>query len=327
MSGSMQQNSIQKQNKAFGTHALFQRHSLMQRKDNGIFLLMCAPALLAILIFNYLPMFGIVIAFQDYNYRDGLFGSPFVGFEHFKFFFQSQDAWRITRNTIGMNALFIGVGLIFSVGVALLMYEVKKRVFVKTYQTFLMLPNFISWVIVGYMVYSLLDPAHGLVNNVIVALGGEGVAWYSEAKFWPFILTAASVWKKTGIDCIIYYAALLGIDSSYYEAAELDGANRFQILRYISIPFLTPTIIILTILAIGNIFRADFGLFYQLTRNSGELYATTDVIDTYVYRALRSLGDMSMSAAVGLFQSLVGFVLILGTNLAVKKYDPDYSLF
>ncbi len=301
--------------------------STLKRKDNLIYLVMCLPVILQLLIFSYLPMPGVVIAFKDFNFRDGIFGSEFVGLKNFKFFFESQDAWRITRNTVGMNFIFIFVGLIFAVGFALLLYEIKRRRAIKVYQTFLILPNFISWVIVSYMVYALLNPAQGIVNQLIEKFGGEGIAWYSEPKYWPWILAAASVWKKTGIDCIIYYAALIGIDSAYYEAAELDGASKLQMIRYISLPFLTPIMTILTILAIGNIFRADFGLFYQLTRNSGELYPTTDVIDTYVYRCLKTLGDMSMSTAVGLFQSVVGFVLILATNCVVKKIDPDSALF
>ena len=300
---------------------------VLKKKDNIIFMFMCFPLLISLIIFSYIPMCGIIIAFQDFNSRDGIFGSKFVGLKHFEFFFKSQDAWRITRNTVGMNLIFIFAGLIFAVVLALMLYEVKKRIFTKTYQTILILPNFISWVIVGYMMYTLLNPAQGIINHLLESFNMKTVAWYSEAKYWPIILAIASIWKKVGIDCIIYYAALMGINHEYYEAAELDGATRLQQIRYISIPFLIPIITILTILAIGGIFRADFGLFYQLTRNSGELYETTDVIDTYVFRALKNMGEMSMSAAVGLFQSVVGFVLILVTNLIVSKTNPENSLF
>ena len=299
----------------------------LKRRDNLTFLSMCLPVILQLLIFCYLPMCGIIIAFQDFNSRDGMFGSKFVGFKHFEFFFKSQDAWRITRNTVGMNLIFIFLGLIFAVVFALMLYEVKRRMFVKTYQTILILPNFISWVIVSYMVYALLNPAQGVVNNLLEQFGQKPIAWYSQSKYWPYILAFSSLWKKVGIDCIIYYAALMGINNEYYEAAELDGATKLQQIRYISIPFLMPIVTILTILAIGGIFRADFGLFYQLSRNSGALYETTDVIDTYVFRALKGSGEIGMSAAIGLFQSVVGFVLILCTNFAVKKINPENSLF
>lgn len=296
-------------------------------RDNITFLLMCLPVLLHLLIFSYIPMTGVIIAFKDYNFRDGILGSKFVGFKYFEFFFKSQDAWRITRNTVGLNLIFIFLGVIFAVGLALIMFEINKKLFIKIYQTILILPNFISWVIAGYMVFALLNPKYGLINAILQLFKIHPVSWYSQPFYWPFILAIASVWKSVGVNCIIYYAVLLGIDKEYYEAAALDGANKLQMVRYISIPFLIPVMTILTILAIGNIFRADFGMFYQLTRDSGALYPTTDVIDTYVYRALKSLGEISMSAAVGLFQSIVGFATILVTNFIVRKIDNENALF
>ena len=296
-------------------------------KESTQLTLMCLPVLLLVFVFCYLPMFGIVIAFKEYRYDMGVFGSPWVGFDNFKFFFTSNDAFRITKNTLVMNTLFITFGTISSVAFALLLYEVNRRWAVKTYQTILLLPHFISWVIVGYMTYALFNPQFGIANQLLQNIGLEPVEWYSRPELWPPILTIASVWQSVGMNLIVYYAALMGIDSQYFEAATLDGATKWQQIRYVSLPTLYPLVIILTILAIGKIFRADFGMFYQLTRDIGALYPTTDVIDTYVYRALKSMGNISMSAAVGLFQSVVGFVLVVVTNAVVKKISPENSLF
>lgn len=295
--------------------------------DNIEFLLLGLPAILHLLIFCYLPMIGIIIAFKDFRYDIGILESKWVGFNNFKFFFQSLDAWRITGNTIGLNALFIIFGLFVGVSLALLLFEIKQRIFIKTYQTILILPQFLSWVVVGYMTYALLNPNMGLLNKALETLGFESIKWYSQPKIWPFLLVIINQWKVVGMSCIMYYAALIGIDTEYYEAAKIDGANKFHMTWYISIPFLIPMMIVLTIIAIGNIFRADFGMFYNVTRDIGMLYSTTDVIDTYIYRALRVAGNVSMSAAVGLFQSFVGFILVLVTNYIVKKIEPDNALF
>lgn len=291
------------------------------------FALLALPAFILVFIFCYIPMGGAIIAFKDYKYDTGILGSAWVGFKNFEFFFQSNDAWRITRNTLGMNALFIVVGTIFDVGFALMLYEIKQKWRIKTYQTIMLFPHFISWVIVGYMVYAFLNPSIGFVNVTLQKLGIEPISWYSEPKYWPAILTFAYIWKHVGMNLIIYYAALMGIDQQQFEAARIDGASRIKQIWYISIPSIRSTIIILTILAIGKIFRADFGMFYQLTRDVGQLYPTTDVIDTYIYRSLLSLGDIGMSSAVGLFQSFVGFILIITTNTIVKKIEEESALF
>lgn len=297
------------------------------RKDNITMILMCLPVFLHLFIFSYLPMIGVVIAFKDYRYDKGIFKSDWIGFKNFEFFFSSQDAWRITRNTIVLNTVFIIVGLIAAVALALILFEITNKFFINIYQTVMILPSYLSWVIVGYMSYAFLNPSFGVINVLLQKFNIAGIEWYSNPKIWPFILTFAVVWKNMGLNCVIYYAGLMGINDEYYEAACIDGATRWQQTKYISIPFLVPLMTILTILAIGRIFRADFGMFFNLTRDIGALYETTDVIDTYVYRALRSLGDVGMSSAVGLYQSGVGFLLILITNTIVKRIEEDNALF
>ena len=302
------------------------RSLLYKIKDNSELLLLTAPAILFFVIFRYLPMLGIVIAFKDYTYEDGIFGSRWIGFDNFKFFFTSQDAIRITRNTVAYGVTFIIVGMIAAVLVALLLFEIRNRHAVKFYQTAMILPNFMSWVVVGYITYILFNPVLGVLNRGLEAVGLSGVDWYSEPKYWPVILTITNVWKKVGMDSVIYYAALMGVNHELYEAATLDGANVLQKARYISIPEVVPVAVILGILAVGNIFRGDFGLFYQIPRDVGALYPTTDIIDTYVYRGLRT-GDMGVTTAVGLFQSVVGVILVVATNAIVKKIEPEQALW
>lgn len=284
------------------------------------------PGILYFLVFCYLPMFGIVIAFKKYSYVKGIWGSDWIGFKNFRFFFTSQDAMRITRNTVLYNVVFIVLGIFCAVVVALLLYEIKERYLIKIYQTSIILPNFLSWVIVGYISYILLNPNYGVFNQVLRLLGKEGISWYSETVYWPFILTGFNIWKNVGMDSIIYYAALLGISKELYEAAEIDGANKWQKVKNVSVPHLVPTIIILAITKVGNIMRGDFGLFYQIPKDIGLLYPVTDVIDTYVFRGLRG-GDMGTSSAVGLFQSVVGLILVVITNYIVNKIEPDNAMF
>lgn len=288
---------------------------------------LCAIPVLLIFIFNYLPMGGIVIAFKDYRYNLGIFDSKWVGFRNFEFFFQSKDFLIITRNTLFLNALFIITGMIAALAVAILLFELKSRLSTKIFQTTLIIPHFLSWVVVAYMAYSLLNPQFGLINVFLQSIGIEAVDWYSMPNAWPAILTVASVWKSVGIDSVIYYASLMAIDNTLFEAAEIDGANKRQQIMHIILPCLKQLIIILAILKIGGIFRADFGLFYQLTRDVGALYPTTDVIDTYIFRTMRVVGNMNMSSAAGLLQSMVGFVLVIITNYFSKKVDADYGLF
>lgn len=285
-----------------------------------------AIPLLVVLITKYLPMFGIIVGFKKYRYDKGILGSEWVGFKNFEFFFKSSDFTRITRNTLVMNGIFIIVGLIAAVGLALLMYELTSRLKTKVYMTILITPHFLSWVIVSYIAYAFLDPSYGVFNTFLAKFGVEKIQWYSEAGYWPWILTFFYLWKHTGMNSIIYYASLMGIDSSLIEAAEIDGATNWQCKRYVVIPCLLPLIVIMTIMNIGSIFHSDFGLFYQVTRNVGKLYATTDVIDTYVFRTLRVIGDMGTGTAVGLIQSVIGMILVLTTNWLRKKFDSEYGL-
>ena len=297
--------------------------------DNLRLFSMMLPALIVIGIFNYWPMFGIVLAFKDYKVPLGIFGSPWVDpiFKNIEFFLKSQDAWRVTRNTIGLNVLFIFAGHSAAIIFALVMFEVKKAFHVKVYQTISILPSFLSWVVVSYMVYALLDPKKGILNQLIEMLGGEGISWYTEPKYWPVILLITIIWRGTGLSSIMYYAALMGVDMELYEAADIDGASKLQKTWYVSIPQIVPIITIMVILDFGKIFRSDFGLFYNVTRDMGALYPTTDVIDTYVFRALMDLGDTGMSSAVGVFQSVICMIMLLIVNGIAKKIDPERALF
>lgn len=296
-------------------------------KKNRILFSLTLPMVLFIFVFSYIPMFGVIIAFKRFQYNKGLFGSDWVGFDNFKFFFNSPDLWRITRNTLGYNAVFIILGLVVPVTVALLLYEITNRHFLKTYQTLMFVPHFLSWVVVAYMVYAFLNPRSGMLNKLLEILGYQAIDWYNKPGPWVLIFPIANMWKSLGMNVLLYYASLMGIDTEYFEAAAIEGANKWQVTRKITLPFLYPLMTILTILAIGHIFSADFGLFYQLPMNSPMLYSTTDVIDTYVFRALMELGNIGMSSAAGLFKSFVGLVLVIASNAIVKKIDPERSLF
>ena len=287
---------------------------------------LCAVPALFIFVFSYLPMVGLILAFKKYKYSKGIFGSEWVGFDNFKFLLSSNDFTRITRNTLCMNAIFIIVGTVAAVVVATMLFELKRRGTTKLYQTVMITPNFISWVVVSYMAYAILQPTNGVLNHILGAFGIENIDWYSKPNAWPVILTISAVWKSVGMDSVIYYAAMMGFDVSLFEAAELDGANKLQRTLYVLLPSLVSLITILTILKIGNIFRADFGLFYQVPRNIGALYPTTDVIDTYIFRTMRVVGDIGMSSAAGLLQSIVGFVMVVTVNTIVKKVSPENAL-
>lgn len=291
-------------------------------------LVLSLPAVIKVFIFSYLPMVGIVIAFKELNYADGLFKSPWVGFKNFEFFFKSSDAWRITRNTLSMNFMFTVFGTIFAVLVALMLNKISKDGKMKKfYQTTMFFPYFLSWVVVGFLLESLLKD-YGFINSIFKALNLNTIDFYKSPDYWPAIIQIANIWKTVGYNSLIYSAVLLGIDSTYFEAARIDGATSWQITFKIQLPFLIPMIILMTILSIGNIFRADFGMFYFLPGARNTLtFETTDVIDTYVYRTLQGNGNMSVGAAIGLFQSLVGLILVLLTNYLAKKYDPEYQIF
>ncbi len=295
-------------------------------REHWELLILALPALIYYFIMNYIPMFGIIIAFKDYKYNKGIFGSDWSGFENFRFFFESQDAWRITRNTVGYGVLFIITGVICGVAIALMLFEIRKKLALKTYQTLMILPNFLSWVIVSYITYILLNPDLGVINQILGMFGISGPDWYSDPKYWPYILTYSQIWKTVGMNSIMYYAALMAVDDSLFEAASLDGANKWQQIWNVSIPSLLPLVTILIINNMGSIFRGDFGLFYQIPRDVGALYPATDIIDTYVYRGLRT-GDVGITSAVGFFQSFVGLFMVVATNAVIRKIAPENAMF
>ncbi|MBO2943693.1 sugar ABC transporter permease [Paenibacillus sp. F411] len=299
---------------------------------NRFMLLMILPGTIWFLIFAYLPMFGTVLAFKDFRISpDGFFASVFnsewVSFKNFEYLFTTNDAYIITRNTILYNMAFIILGLVVAVGFAMLLNELLNKRLAKIYQTGMFLPHFLSWIIISYFAFTFLSVDKGTLNQIITFFGGDPVSWYSEGKYWPYILVFVGIWKGVGYNSVIYLAAITGIDKSYYEAAVIDGASKWKQARYITLPLLKPLMIILTILAIGGIFRSDFGLFYQLPKDSGALYPVTNVIDTFVYRGLVNMGDIGMSTAAGLYQSMVGLVLILLSNYIVRKIEKDHALF
>lgn len=291
------------------------------------FYLMALPGILYLFINNYMPLPGLVLAFKKYNARLGIFGSKWVGFSNFKFLFASNDAYIITRNTLCYNLAFIVFNTVFAVAVAIILADMSHRI-KKFYQSVILLPYMISMVIVSYLVFAFLSTENGFINNSILApLGIEPVAWYLEKKYWPFILVFVNLWKVVGYNCIVYLSTIISFDKGYYEAASIDGASKWQQVRLITLPLLRPVVTMMTLLAIGRIFYSDFGLFYQVPQNSGALFPVTNTIDTYVYRGLVKLGNITLSAAAGLYQSVVGFILVLGTNLLVRRLDPDSSLF
>ena len=302
------------------------KHSLNVQISKQLYV-MCALPLLYIILFSYVPMVGLILAFKKFKYNMGVFGSPWVGLRNFEFFFKSNDFWLITWNTLSMNFLFIVFGTLTAVVVALLFYELKSRKAIKTFQTILITPHFLSWVVVAYMVYAILQPQHGFLNKILAMLNIEGIDWYATPSAWPYILVIANIWKHVGMDCIIYYASLIGIDSSLIEAARVDGATKMQTIIHIIIPQLLVLISIMVIIKIGSIFRADFGLFYQLPMDAPQLYSVTDVVDTYLYRTLKQSSNIGLSTAIGLLQSCVGFVLVVLTNYFSKKVDEDMGLF
>jgi len=296
-------------------------------KRNPYSYLLVLPAFVYVFIFGYLTLPYILMAFQNYNFRDGLLGSEFVGLRNFEFFFRSHRAWLVTFNTVYLNSLFIITGTIASVVLALMLNEVRSRKFLRPAQSVLLFPHFLSWVIVSYVVFALLSSQYGWLNSIIIGFGGDPLFIYSRADYWPPILTLVRLWKGMGISSIIYLAAMTGIDEGLYEAAQIDGASKFQQIRYITLPMITPTICILTLLNIGRIFYGDFQMIYALVGDNGILMATTDVIDTFVFRALRQTGDPSNAMAVGLYQAFVGFILVFGSNKLVKKFFPDGAIF
>lgn len=296
------------------------------RRDLAL-LALATPALLYLFVFKYLTMFGVIVAFKRYRTVDGILGSPWVGLENFRFMFGTGQIWTVIRNTLALNLLFLVVGTIAALAVAILIYEIYTSRLTRAYQTTLLFPQFISWVLVSYFVYALLSSDSGIINGLLRRWGFQPVNWYGSPQYWPAILLLASLWKGVGAGSLLYLAGLLGIDPQYYEAARIDGASKWQEIRYITLPLLLPVLIIQVLIAIGFIFNADFGLFYQVTRNNAALYPTTDVMDTFVYRSLTKIGNVGMAGAAGLLQAVVGFLLVLVSNWLVRRWDPERSLF
>ncbi|GIN56133.1 sugar ABC transporter permease [Lederbergia ruris] len=299
---------------------------------NRVWLLMVLPGTIWLLLFSYLPMVGNVIAFKKFRIDpDGFFASiinsEWIGWDNFKYLFSTDSAYLITRNTIGYNLIFIILGMVTAVTTAILLSELANKKLAKYFQTGMLFPHFLSWVIVSYFVFTFLSPDRGLLNNILGWFNIEGLSWYSEPKYWPFFLVIMSMWKGIGYGSIVYLASIVGIDKTYYEAAMIDGATKWQQVKHVTLPMLKPLIIILLIMDVGKIFNSDFGLFFQVPRDSGALYSVTNTIDTFVYRGLMSLGDIGMSTAAGLYQSAVGFVLVLITNYIVRKIDEESALF
>lgn len=292
-----------------------------------MYLLMLAPAVIYTLIFAYYPMTGVVLAFKKYNYAGGIWGSPWNGFNNFRFFFMSGQAGTVVRNTVLYNIMFIVVGTVTQIAVAVFLTEIRNKYFRKISQSLMFLPYFISWVIVGVMAFNILNTDYGFINRIISSLGGERISFYSRPAMWPVILLCFNIWKGVGYGSILYLAAIMGIDTSIYESASIDGANIFQRIFHITIPSILPTITILFLMSVGGIFRGNFDMFYNLVGTNGLLYNYTDVIDTLTFRALISNNDFGMSSAVGLFQSVLCFVTVLIANKLVSLYDRDYTLF
>lgn len=284
------------------------------------------PGLSLLIVFNYLPMFGAVIAFKNYKPLKGVLGSDWNGLKNFEFFFTSQDALRTIRNTMCYNGVWIILGTICAVGLALMFYSLKSARAMKFYNTAMILPKFLSAVILAFLAEAFLHYRYGVINQVLAMFGEPAIDWYATTNAWPVILTVVYLWATVGMSSIIYYASLMGLDEGLLEAARLDGANKWQQIWNIMIPHLVPIIIIQTILSIGQLFNGDFGLFYQVPKDSGVLYPATDIINTYTFRALQE-GNLSQSAAVGLAQSAAGFVMVVATNAIVKKISPENSLF
>lgn len=290
--------------------------------------LMAFPGLLYLLINNYLPMTGLVVAFKNYNYRDGIFGSPWCGLDNFEYLFSTSTSFVITRNTIGYNAIFIILNTVVGVGAAILLNEVRSKKALTVFQTTMIIPYLLSMIIIGYLVFAFLSSENGFINKQVLAfLGIDPVSWYAATGAWPWILLFINTLKNFGFLALIYYSTLIAISNEYYEAARLDGATKWQQIRYITLPYLKPTVITMVLLSVGRVFYSDFGLFYQVPQNSGALYSVTNTIDTYVYRSLIQLGDVGMASAAGVYQSIVGFILVLAANAIVRKISPENAMF
>lgn len=300
---------------------------IQEVRKHGLLYVLTIPGILLIFVFSYLPMGGLVIAFQDFNAIKGIMGSEFVGFKNFEFFLQSTAMIHVIFNTLYLNVLFILFGTAASVAIAVMLSELGGKWFKRITQSVIILPNFLSWTVIAIFVSALLNSESGMVNKLLGFIGMGPFGFYGEASLWPIILVLLKIWQGAGFGSVIYLATIISINPEIYEAASIDGASRWQKIRYITLPLLKTTVILLTLLALGGIFYGDFGMIYALIGLNVELYPTTDVIDTYVYRALTELGDVSMASAVGFFQSVIGFIFVMTANQLARKFSPDSALF
>ncbi len=295
---------------------------------NRTLLLMAMPAVIIFIMFRYVPMFGLVMAFKDFNYADGIWNSPWNGLENFRFLFMVGDtAWKLTRNTVGYYLIFTITGTIGNIALAIGINEMVFKRMAKYFQSAMILPIFISYIAVSFVVYALLNTDTGMINQFIAAFGGKKISFYLKPEYWPFILTLVRTWKSIGYGSVLYLSVLMGIDQNLYEAADIDGANAWQKMKYITLPMLVPMVVVMTLLGLGSIMSSDTGLFFQVTKNVGALYPTTQVLDSYVLNAISTSGDYGMTAAATFYQSVVGCVLVIVTNLIVRKFSPDNALF
>ena len=304
------------------------RHTVrMELRNNWLLFVMLIPAIIYVIVFAYWPMSGVVLAFKDFKTRLGIYASPWVGMQNFKFLHISGKLGLLTRNTLLYNLAFIFLGVVLEMGFAILLNEVAGRRFKKGLQTVMFLPYFISWVVVSAIMFNMFNYEKGTVNNLLSSLGASRFDLYNSGGSWPLVLIIVNAWKKTGYGMVVYLAAITGMDQEIFEAASIDGANVWQKVRHITIPSLVPQMMILVLLALGNVFRGDFGMFYQTVKDNSNILPYTDILDTYVYRSLMQTGDIGMSAAAGLYQSVLCFVTICAANFLVKKAQPDYALF
>lgn len=296
-------------------------------KKNSYLYLLAVPGILFLMVFAYIPMSGHIIAFKELDFSKGLFFSPWVGFDNFKFLFQNREWLTVTLNTLKLNSLFIVFGLGGAVIIALFLNEVKNAFFKRITQSLIFMPYFISWMVVSFMIFTIFNTSNGLLNKVLESLGKEAVSWYSQPKYWPAILTIMYIWKQAGYFSIIFLSSIVGISAEYYESARIDGASRIQQIFYVTLPLIRPTIIVMALLAVGKIFYGDFGMIYSIIGDNGTLFSTTDVIDTFSYRAMRKLGNFGMASSVVLYQAVMGMVTVLIFNKVAKRVEQGSELF
>jgi len=296
------------------------------KKNHSLFILL-APAVIIVFVMNYIPMAGIVLAFKNFKYNMGIFGSPWVGFENFRFFFMSGTGWNVTLNTITYNLVNLITLQFMAVVLAIFINESRNMLFKKLTQSAIFLPYFISWVVVGMLAFNIFSYEYGILNNILKSLGADPVNIYSNTAIWRFLIPAVNMWKWVGYTSVIYIAAIAGVDQECYESADIDGANIWQKNIYITLPSISKTIIIMVLLNVGRILRGDFQMFYQLIGNNGQLFQATDVIDTFVFRALLSSSDLTMTSAATFYQSVLCFIIIVVVNGIVRRVDKDSALF